>query len=96
MVRPGRSELPAPRLGVRRTEATWGSAKPLPLILLGFCHTPNHQRPFLADASLRHAIVSGCLRREPQIDFMSAHRAKLEGFLILRFWRSPPSRAGFL
>src|SRR2546427_3710509 len=34
---------------------------------------------FLADASLRHAIVSGCLRREPAIDFLSAHLAKLEG-----------------
>src|ERR1700722_16475251 len=34
---------------------------------------------FLADASLRHAIVSGCLRREPTIDFLSARRAKLEG-----------------
>jgi hypothetical protein len=34
---------------------------------------------FLADASLRHAIVSGCLRREPTIDFLSAHLAKLEG-----------------
>ena len=36
---------------------------------------------FLADASLRHAIVSGCVRREPAIDFLSAHRAKLEGML---------------
>jgi Domain of unknown function (DUF5615) len=34
---------------------------------------------FLADASLRHAIVSGCLRREPTIDFLPAHLAKLEG-----------------
>ena len=34
---------------------------------------------FLADASLHHAIVSGCLRREPSIDFVSAHAAKLEG-----------------
>ena len=34
---------------------------------------------FLADASLHHAIVSGCLRREPAIDFLSAHEAKLEG-----------------
>jgi hypothetical protein len=34
---------------------------------------------FLADASLRHAIVSACVRREPTIEFLSAHRAKLEG-----------------
>lgn len=34
---------------------------------------------FLADASLRHAIVTGCVRREPAIDFLSAHSAKLHG-----------------
>jgi len=34
---------------------------------------------FLADASLRHAIVTGCVRREPAIDFLSAHAAKLQG-----------------
>jgi hypothetical protein len=34
---------------------------------------------FLADASLHHAIVGGCLRREPSMDFVSAHAAKLEG-----------------
>jgi hypothetical protein len=34
---------------------------------------------FLADASLHHAIVTGCVRREPAIDFLSAHAAKLEG-----------------
>lgn len=34
---------------------------------------------FLADASLRDAIVSGCLRREPTIDFLSANDANLEG-----------------
>jgi hypothetical protein len=34
---------------------------------------------FLADASLHNAIVSGCLRREPAIDFLSAHEARLEG-----------------
>jgi hypothetical protein len=33
---------------------------------------------FLADASLHHAIVAGCLRREPAIDFLSAHAAHLE------------------
>ena len=32
-----------------------------------------------ADASLHHAIVTGCSRREPAIDFLSAHAAKLDG-----------------
>jgi hypothetical protein len=36
---------------------------------------------FLADASLRDAIVTGSLRREPAIDFLSANEAKLEGIL---------------
>src|SRR5262245_51605924 len=34
---------------------------------------------FLADASLHDAIVSGCLRREPAMDFLSASHARLEG-----------------
>jgi len=34
---------------------------------------------FLADASLHDAIVTGCLRREPTIDFPSATDARLEG-----------------
>ena len=34
---------------------------------------------FLADASLHHAIVTGCRRREPTIEFLSANEAKLEG-----------------
>jgi hypothetical protein len=34
---------------------------------------------FLADASLHCAIVAGCIRREPAIDFLSAHEARLEG-----------------
>ena len=33
---------------------------------------------FLADASLHDAIVTGGLRREPAIDFLSAHEARLE------------------
>lgn len=33
---------------------------------------------FLADASLNGAIVSGCKRREPTMDFLSANDAKLE------------------
>jgi predicted nuclease of predicted toxin-antitoxin system len=34
---------------------------------------------FLADASLHHAIVIGCARLEPAIDFISARAAKLDG-----------------
>ena len=34
---------------------------------------------FLADANLHHAIVTGCARREPAIDFLSAQSAKLDG-----------------
>lgn len=34
---------------------------------------------YLADASLHGAIVAGCIRREPAIDFLSAHEARLEG-----------------
>jgi hypothetical protein len=34
---------------------------------------------FLADASLHYAIVSGCLRREPAMDFLSANDANLQG-----------------
>jgi hypothetical protein len=33
---------------------------------------------FLADASLHDGIVSGCLRREPAIDFLSANEASLQ------------------
>ena len=32
---------------------------------------------FLADADLNKAIVSGVLRREPSIDFLTAHGARL-------------------
>jgi hypothetical protein len=34
---------------------------------------------FLADADLDEGIVSGCRRREPTMDFLSANDAKLEG-----------------
>jgi len=34
---------------------------------------------FQADADLKHAIVSATLRREPTIDFRSAHSADLAG-----------------
>lgn len=34
---------------------------------------------FLADADLNKAIVSGVLRREPSLDFLSAHAAGLRG-----------------
>lgn len=38
---------------------------------------------FLADANLRHAIVTGCRRVEPTIDFCSAVEADLEGLADL-------------
>lgn len=34
---------------------------------------------FLADADLNKAIVSGLIRREPSIDFLTAHTAGLRG-----------------
>jgi len=34
---------------------------------------------FLADADLNNAIVNGVLRREPSVDFLSAHEAGLRG-----------------
>jgi hypothetical protein len=34
---------------------------------------------FMADADLKAAIVSGCRRREPGIDFLSANDADLSG-----------------
>jgi hypothetical protein len=34
---------------------------------------------FLADADLNHAIVKGCRRQEPAMDFLSANEANLEG-----------------
>ena len=34
---------------------------------------------FMADADLNDAIVDGCRRREPAIDFLSANDANLEG-----------------
>jgi predicted nuclease of predicted toxin-antitoxin system len=34
---------------------------------------------FLADACLHDGIVSGCRRREPAMDFISAKEAQLEG-----------------
>ena len=36
---------------------------------------------FLADANLNDAIVSGCLRREPTRDFLSANEANLDEVL---------------
>jgi uncharacterized protein DUF5615 len=33
---------------------------------------------FLADADLNHAIVKGCRRHEPAMDFLSANEARLE------------------
>ena|SRR2546422_208835 len=34
---------------------------------------------FLADADFNHAIVKGCRRHEPAMDFLSANEAKIEG-----------------
>lgn len=34
---------------------------------------------FLADADLNEGIVTGCLRREPSMDFLAANEANLEG-----------------
>src|SRR5258708_12113921 len=34
---------------------------------------------FLADASLDHPILTGCIRRAPSMDFLSANAANLEG-----------------
>ena len=34
---------------------------------------------FLADADLNHAIVKGCRRYEPALDFLSANEANLQG-----------------
>ncbi len=34
---------------------------------------------FVADADFNHAIVKGCRRQEPTLDFLSANEAKLEG-----------------
>lgn len=34
---------------------------------------------FLADADLNEGIVAGCLRREPEMDFLSANDADREG-----------------
>jgi hypothetical protein len=44
MARPAGLEPAAPSLEVPRKEATGGSAKPLPLILLPFCQTPDRPR----------------------------------------------------
>lgn len=34
---------------------------------------------YLADADFNYAIVKGCRRREPAMDFLSANEARLEG-----------------
>src|SRR5450759_2667202 len=34
---------------------------------------------FLADADLNYAIVKGCRRHEPAMDFLSANEARLQG-----------------
>jgi len=42
---------------------------------------------FLADADLNEGIVSGCLRREPAMDFLSANDAHLHGLPDLEVLR---------
>jgi len=42
---------------------------------------------FQADADLKHAIVSGLLRREPMIDFQTATQAGLTGLNDLEVLR---------
>ena len=44
LARPAGLEPATPGLEVPRKEATGGSVKPLPLILLPFCQTPDHPR----------------------------------------------------
>ncbi len=34
---------------------------------------------FLADVNLNHAIIKGCRRQEPTLDFLSSAEAKLHG-----------------
>jgi hypothetical protein len=51
---------------------------------------------FLADASLHEGIVSGCIRREPAIDFLSANDAGLEECRILTFWLWRRNRLAWL
>jgi hypothetical protein len=40
---------------------------------------PQGRIRLLADADFNHAIVKGCRRYEPALDFLSANRAKLHG-----------------
>ena len=47
---------------------------------------------FLADSSLNHAIVSGCGRPEPSMDFLSAVEAGLEGLPIPTSWADAQKR----
>jgi hypothetical protein len=37
---------------------------------------------FQADADLRQAIVTGTIRRQPNLDFQSANKAGLEGLTL--------------
>jgi predicted nuclease of predicted toxin-antitoxin system len=61
---------------------------------------------FLADASLRDAIVTGCRRREPAVDFLSANDASLSDpevlalaaaqgrILVTSDWKTMPRHFG--
>lgn len=47
---------------------------------------------FQADADLNVAIVSGTIRRQPDIDFQSANQAALEGKKTQKSWQLLPKR----
>ena len=42
----------------------------------------------MADADCNHAIVKGCRRQEPAMDFLSANEQNSREFLIRMFLRS--------
>jgi hypothetical protein len=43
---------------------------------------------FQADNNLKRIIVDATLRREPRIDFQSAHAARLDILMMRSFWAS--------
>jgi hypothetical protein len=49
--------------------------------------------PFLADNDLRKAIVRGTVRREPQMDFVSARLDRLADSAVLALAANPRSVA---
>src|SRR5262245_15777405 len=66
LVRPAGLEPATFGSGARRKETAWGSGRPLPLILLAFCQTPDRPRrpraateclPFVSRKSASRAIL---------------------------------------